>query len=177
MRVAAYCAHSFRKATKKGAGVRPYTCPPLSAEFFSGTLVEGCDLIWFDLHGRAGASAWYGDRHIVALTADKVRSFRLGGAVVFAANCHLADEDSPMLDALLDAGASYVIAGAGSNWGGVERMTGTSLLGLWFRRYLAMGLPVLKALALAKRTARLLSRDSAVLRDTLAFRAHYRRRV
>jgi hypothetical protein len=191
MRVLAYCAKSFEQATQQAAGVAPLTSPPLTAALFDPLLLSGHDLIYFDLHGGAGDAWWYGAWKennftylTVALTADQVRRARLGGAVVFALNCHLADRGSPMLDALLAAGARYVIGGDGRNWAGKTRsLFGASLLGLWFRRGMEMGLDPLRALGLAKRRVRLSLAVNRALRrtgmaeaaaDTLAFRAYYR---
>jgi len=151
-------------------------------------------LLYFDLHGRPGAGFWHGDDGIVALTAEQVRSVDLGGAVVFALNCYLADSCSPMMDSLLDAGASYVIGGDGQNWAGTSSaLYGASLLGLWFRRLFMIGVPPLKALAVAKRAIwwqlRLGRRLEGAARgmgtkarieaaqDTLMFRAYYKEKT
>ena len=178
MRVFAYCCASFRDITRKAAGVKPLLSPPTSALDFDPAYLEGRDLLYFDLHGHQYQSFWWGDGHTVALTAQQIRGANLDGAIVFALSCYLADESSPMLDALLDAGARYVVGGDGRNWaGGRQALMGAGLLGLWFRRLLARGMPPLSALAWAKRRVGL----SAVKRgkrlaakDTLEFRAYYR---
>jgi len=173
--VVAYCARSWRAATRKAAGVLPLTCPPTNADTLPRWWLNGHDLIWIDLHGAPDGQAWYGDDHVVALRAEQLAQAELGGAVVFATTCYLADAQSPMLDALLTAGARYVIAGEGPNYGGADRLLGTGLLGLWLRGYLALGLAAPKALALAKQTIRVFAPNSAALRDTLAFRIYERR--
>lgn len=178
MRVCAYCCASFRDITRKAAGVSPLTSPPTSALDFDLAQLERRDLLYFDLHGHQYQSFWWGDERTVALTAQQIRETNLDGAIVFALSCYLADEGSPMLDALLDAGARYVVGGDGQNWAGGRRaMLGAGLLGLWFRRLLTWGMPPLRALAWAKWRVRL----SAVKRgkrlaakDTLEFRAYYR---
>jgi hypothetical protein len=135
-------------------------------------------LIYFDLHGEPGATEWYGDMGMPALTANQVREASLDGAIVFALNCFLADQDSPMMDALLVAGARYVIGGEGRNWAGERNLFGASLLGRWFRMMLALGYAPLEALRVAKARVRLnlLSAPDkvAAARDTLAFRAYVR---
>lgn len=154
MRTFAYCCASFLEATRKAAGVEPRLSPPTSMASFDLAWLEGRDLLYFDLHGQPGAEYWLGDHGIIALTAKQVRSVDLGGAVVFAVNCHLADEDSPMLDALLDAGARYVIGGDGRNWAGTRGVYGASEVGMWMRRMMVVGYNPLRALALAKRIVR-----------------------
>lgn len=178
MRVFAYCCASFKDMTRKAAGMAPLCSPPTSALDFDPARLERRDLLYFDLHGHQHQSFWWGDGHTVALTAQQIRKANLDGTIVFAINCYLANQESPMLDALLDAGARYVIGGDGENWAGSRRsMMGAGLLGLWFRRLLAWNMPPLRALAWAKQRVRL----SAVKRgkrlaakDTLEFRAYYR---
>ncbi len=185
MRVFAYCCASFEQATKKAAGVGPVLCPPVTALNFDPRNLEGNDLLFFDLHGMLGDPAWYGDGNVCALTADQIKSVSLDGAVVFAMNCYLADDDSPMMDALLDAGARYVIGGDGQNWAGKRDVYGAGLLGLRFRKLMARGVAPLKALAFAKRWVsgkmaidRVVKKGGRVkaAQDTLAFKAYHRRK-
>jgi len=178
MRVFAYCCASFEDITRKAAGVEPLLSPPVSALSFNPCDLAGCDLLYFDLHGRPGQSYWWGDKRTIALTAMQIREADLRGTIIFALSCYLADSNSPMLDALLDAGARYVIGGAGKNWAGGRRsMLGAGLLGLWFRRLLSWGMPPLKALAWAKQRVRLSAMKRGkrlAAKDTLGFRAYYR---
>lgn len=187
LKVFAYCAVSFKESMRKAAGVPPLTCPPYDFETFPLEKLEGNDLIFFDLHGSPGEPFWYellpGDpmrERIVALTAPQLRTVDLGGTIVFALNCYLGDDDSPMLDALLDAGASYVIAGEGKNWAGSKKLMGANRLGFHFRRILGRGLKTnpLEALTLAKRFLTISLRNKTqkdAVKDTLAFRAYYRK--
>jgi len=178
MRVFAYCCASFADVTRKAAGVEPLISPPASVYNLDPQRLSGRDLLYFDLHGLPGESFWLGDDRTLAMTATALRTVNLAGTVVFALSCFLADPNSPMLDALLDAGARYVVGGDGQNWAGGKRaMMGAGLLGLWFRRLLTWGIPPLEALAWAKRRVGL----SAIKRgkrlaakDTLGFRAYYR---
>lgn len=163
----------------------PLTCPPANADTFDPRWLAGRDLIYLDLHGMPGQPYWLGDDGIVALTAEQIHGASLGNAVVFAINCYLADDDSPMLDALLGAGARYVIGGSGPNLGGQETLQGASLLGFYLRTGLAAGFDPLTALSAAKSALRV---HNAVLQaisapatrranaDALEFRAFYRRR-
>ena len=180
MRVFAYCAKSFEDVTRRAAGVQPLICPPLTADKIHSTLqrLTGYDLLYFDLHGQPGEACWFGDDYTIALSAAQLCEVNLTGSIVFALTCYLADEGSPMLDALLDAGARYVIGGDGQNWAGKRRaVMGAGLLGLWFRRLLAWGVPPLTALGWAKRRVSLSAMKKGkrlAAKDTLEFRAYYR---
>jgi len=184
MKVFAFCCESFAEMTERAAGVKPLTSPPVDAGDFKPGWIEGYDLLWFDLHGRPHTAWWMGDNQVIAVTAAQIREADLGGAIVFAVGCYLADEGSPMLDALLDADARYVIGGDGQNWAGERALYGAAMLGMRFLDKLQQGQDPLKALALAKRWLRLsMVRDWLLRRgqritaakDTLAFRAYYRR--
>lgn len=182
MNVFAYCCASFEDLTRQTAGVEPLLSPPVSAGNFEPAWLEGCDFIYLDLHGKPGAEYWLGDDGIIALLAGQVREADLSGAVVFATNCYLADEDSPMMEALLAAGARYVIGGEGQNWALERRPSGAAMLGMRFRESLEDGNDPLLALALAKKELRLammirkaFGRKTMAVKDTLAFRAYYRK--
>ncbi len=188
MRVFAYCCAEFEEATRKAAGVIPLLSPPTTAALFDSRWLEGYDLLYFDLHGEPGLDYWRDGEGIPALYAFQIEQANLDGAVVFALNCYLADDDSPMMDALLDAGASYVIGGDGRNYGAAHSPRWAGLLGLWVRRLMQVGLPPLRALGLAKQRVKLKGRgerrarkglfqvsDAEAIKDTLAFRAYVRR--
>lgn len=143
-------------------------------------MLQGYDVLYFDLHGQPGAAWWYGDDDLVALTEAQILDADLGGAVVFAVNCHLADDDSPMLDALLNAGARYVIGGPGLNFAGKRTIYGAAALGKSFIIALEHGKHPLKALAIAKRSLSIWSMAQAApkkkaARDALQFKAFYRK--
>jgi len=185
--VLAYCCASFAVATRRAAGVDPLTCPPLYATAFDPDVLGGRDLLYFDLHGRPGDTAWYGDDGLCAVTAEQLRYAPIDDSVVFAVNCHLGDEDSPMLDALLSAGARYVIGGPGKNYAGQVGVLYASLLGQAIRIMMSIGFDPLYALTQAKRLVSvtrlqaLLERTREARRehvaaviDTLEFRAYTR---
>lgn len=192
MRIFAYCARSFAPAMARMAGVTPVTCPPWNTFTFRPQWLEGQELIYFDLHGLPGLAHWFEEQYspmlkipsrTMAITAEQLRGVELGGAVVFCLSCYL-EPGSPMLEALLDAGASYVIGGEGLNYGGTNQLMGADLLGYWFRMALERGRSPLAALALAKRIIKFDLFKHAVLgqeqaleaaRDTLKFRAYHRR--
>jgi hypothetical protein len=181
VKVFACCARAFEEATRRAAGVEPLTSPPLTREDAEVLLrwMAWAEFVYVDLHGAAGGTCWLGDGHVAAVAASQLaagprlaaatqlravsphdgetagREGWLGGTVVFAANCHLGDRDSPMMDALLDAGARYVVAGEGPNAGPkAGRLYGAPLLGLWFRRLVGVGVGPLRALGWAKQVVR-----------------------
>jgi hypothetical protein len=179
MRVFALCASSFVESARQASGVEPLASPPLTAADFDPALLAGHDFIYLDLHGGPDDPHWYGDAG-PAVTAEQLRQAQLGGAVVFATNCDLGDAVSPMLDALLAAGASCVIAGAGTNYAGTTQATDAAALGQNFRAQLELGLHPVAALERAKRQTGLqaLLRGEFLLRGglrdivkTLEFRA------
>jgi hypothetical protein len=182
MRIFAYCDQSFEKSMRWVAGVQPVTCPPVTAETFDLAWLENQDLILIDLHGEQGLDYWYAvidepggiAQRIAALRAEQIRQANLGGSVIFATSCYLGEEGNPMLEALLDAGASIVIAGAGKNYAGERKMAGAGLLGLFFRMFLETGVSPLKALATAKHSLRLVARNRRAREDALAFQAFER---
>lgn len=129
----------------------PLTCPPMSAMDFDPGLLRGNDLVYFDLHGNPGGKAWFGDHRVPALGIGQIKAADLTGAVVFALTCFLGDQESPMLDALLQAGASYVIAGTGENWSDEDSARyGGAALAKVFRFGYRLGLPVMACLKMAK---------------------------
>jgi len=109
---------------------------------------------------------WWGDGLAPALSVGTLRHVELRGAVVFASNCWLPE--SPMLSVLLEVGASGVVGGSGTNYGGTQTMAGADILGLYFRRGLQVGLTAQNALDVAKLRLRL-KWPTLATRDTLAF--------
>lgn len=173
MRVFAYCAASLANATRAGAGVSPVTCPPAAWWSFRGRLLEGRDLVWLGLHGRAETAALFGDEGREALLAGQLAAVDLGGAVVFTTACSLGDEGHPMTLSLLEAGARCVVAGAGANYQGARQQVGAGLLGQWLRRGLEVGLGARQALALARGRvllAAVAGRNRSAAVDALTFR-------
>ena len=177
MRVFAYCAKDYEQATRRAAGVPPVCCPPVWADTLNLSLLEDNDLLFFNLHSLAGVPAFLGSKNgpPIALRATQLAEVDLGGAVVFAENCFLGDREHPMRDALLAAGASAVIAGAGLNYGSTGKgLKGADLLGLWVRRGLQVGLSAALALSAAKVRLRLAALRSAAARDALEFQMYRR---
>jgi len=167
MRTWAFCAASMRERVRRAAGVHPKTCPPVNASMITPACLEGYDLLYFQLHGLPEQPFWYGDGYETALSAETIRKANLERSVAFVANCYLPD--SPMLDALLGAGAQAVIGGAGRNFSRKSELDFADLLGLWVRRGLQAGMGPQLALEVAKLRMRM-QRKSAQREDTLEFR-------
>lgn len=167
----AYCCQSFKRSVSRAAGVDPVLCPPVTAATFQPAVLEAFDFLYFKLHGLPGEAHWYGDNWITALSAAQLQGLDLSRAVVFAANCFLAPrqaETSPMLHALLTAGAKAVIGGPGENLARARRVDGADLLGHRLRLILAAGASPQFAFHTAM-TSITLHRPSTATHDTLAF--------
>lgn len=150
----AFCAASLVQSAAVVAGVQPLTSPPTFLSVFDPRQMEGHALLFFKLHGAPGASFWYGDGGQVACSADQIRSAHLNGALVFAANCW-GGKDSPMVQALLAAGAAAVVTGEGLNYAGVTQIDGADIIGIVWRAFLELGADAGWALTLAKAAATL----------------------
>jgi len=180
MNAFAYCDASFERSVLRAAGVVPLLSPPCVADTFDPALLAGRDLIYFKLHGLPGEIYWYGDGWLTALRLDQIQAADLTGAVVFVANCFgLTDAGEPdvMVQALLDAGARAVVAGAGENWGALRGVTGPDLLGQWMRRGMRLRFTPVLALRVARMRVRVRLRrrnlswdERKALEDALEFR-------
>lgn len=169
MKVAAYCLAEFLGITTQAVGGKPLTAPPLSAATFAPGLLEGAEFLYFDMHGSAGAPFWDDGYSTPTLYANTLRECDLRGVVAFTTACHAGDKSSPMLDALLYAGCSYVVAGEGENYT-TTRISGAAQLGRLFFRAYRKGATPPAALSIAKRFYRSLSKDPAQVKaDTLRF--------
>lgn len=177
MRTFAYCAAEFQHSVRKAAGVQPLLSPPVTAEIFDPRWLEGRDFIYLKLHGLPEEVYGYGDGWITALRATQILAANLRHTTVFVANCHLfqasnstTNPTSPMLAALLSAGARAVVGGAGENYAKRHSVHGADRLGRAFRYLLQFHLAPYAAFRLAQ-AALLLKRhkDPADL-DALNFR-------
>jgi len=175
MNTFAYCAASFARRMERLAGATPLTCPPLTDETFDPSLLQGRDFVWLKLHGRRNERYWYGDNWTTALSADGLARAHLQSAVVFVSNCWLyqghpgREVPGPMMLALIHAGATSIIGGAGPNYARHDRIAGSDLLGLYIRYFLKLGCTARHAFAFAR--VRLLgARSDYVTADTRDFR-------
>lgn len=168
MRVLAYCSAGFADATARATGVYPLLSPPLSAATIHPVMLRGYDLLWFDFHGRDAAAQWDNNDGMVAITAEQIRRAELLGCTVFTTACWAGERDSPMLHAFLAAGARYVVAGAGPNWSGAQRVSGAARLGRWLRIGMGWGLGTPAALGVARTMLRMTS-NTEPTKDSLRF--------
>jgi hypothetical protein len=156
MKTWAYCAAEFQHSVRKAAGVVPLLSPPATAKSFDPRWLEGRDFLYLKLHGLPEEVYWYGDNWITALRATQILAADLRGATVFVANCHLyqtgndSHPTSPMLNALLAAGARAVVGGSGENYAKRHSVHGADRLGRTFRRLLQLHFPPYTAFRLAQ---------------------------
>lgn len=184
MRVLAYCDERYLLATRavvdRGAKtLMLITSPPTYArEFDPGWLAEW-DVIYLDLHGQPDSVYLYSGAHqeTAALKVDTVRQAQLGGAVVIATTCYLPE--TPFIAAFLAAGASAVIGGEGTNFGGRTRLAGAQVLARLVLKRLEQGDPAEKALGYAQkvmaRNLRLRFLEREATEDALAFKLFKRK--
>ena len=171
MRVAAFCAASFRQSVKRAAGVKkPWLSPPGIMDNFRPSMLSGHDFIYFKLHGLPDEVYWYGDNWVTAMSAEQISHARLDGAVVFVANCFFAG--GPMMQALRMAGAGPIIGGGGTNYAAETALMGADMLGFWVRfLYQRLRMPVGKAFRLGMWRLSKGARTVAAL-DTLEFKLY-----
>ena len=174
MKTLAYCAKSFEASVARAAGVVPLTCPPLVMDAFDHHWLEGYDFIYFKLHGLPSQPFWYGDDWLTALSEGQIRLANLSRTIIFVANCHLCERTngdiipSPMLTALLAAGARCVVGGPGTNYAAKITLVGADLLGYYFR--LLVTFPRIDPqLCFRAARARVALAKDAIAADTLGF--------
>jgi hypothetical protein len=148
MKTFALCSPEQQDVVRRAAGVEPHLSPPVSLDLVTPSLFGGYDLLYFKLIGVQGEPYWWNEDGYRVVSADVLSEADLSGAVVFSAACYLPE--TPMLDALLDAGADYVIGGAGLNYYWPKEISGVDLLGLMVRWLLEHGTPPKWALMIAK---------------------------
>lgn len=175
MKVLGFCALSFEASVRRAAGVKPLTSPPIIKETFEPAWLEGYDFIYFKLHGFTSQPYWYGDGYLTAVSAHQISCANLKNTIIFVANCHLCEKingdiiPSPMLTALLDAGARCVVGGPGQNYAAKIRLVGADLLGFYFR--ILVTFPrITPDFAFRAARARFALTNDPVATDTLAFR-------
>ena len=184
MKTFAYCAAEFQHSVRKAAGVQPLLSPPATAETFDPAWLESRDFLYLKLHGLPEEIYWYGDNWITALRATQILAANLTGTIVFVANCHLFQANpsttlgtgngghptSPMLSALLGAGARAVIGGSGENYAKRHSVHGADRLGRAFRYLLQFGFPPYTAFRTAQLALTLKPHKDRADLDALNFR-------
>ncbi|MCC6192051.1 MAG: hypothetical protein IT318_23730 [Anaerolineales bacterium] len=134
--------------------MQPLTSPPVFLDSFDPHVLDERRFLFFKLHGLEGQPYWYGDGAVTACSAEQLRTARLDGAMAFAANCW-GGVGSPMVQALLAAGAAAVVTGEGLNWAGTRRVDGIDVMALAWRKFLELGFSAEVALRVGKSVARL----------------------
>ena len=180
MSVRAVSAARYAGPTRKIAGRKPLLSPPLNDKSFNPNMIEGYDLLVFNLHGNENDTVWYGEdkepnsigirTRVPVITQDHILAADLSGTVVFAVNCYLGDEMSPMKAALWASGVKAILSGDQLNYGGVYKPAGADHLGIAFRWALGMRLTPRLAAVLARLYVRLMVSKGIVKKDTMAFR-------
>jgi len=165
MKTLAWCGLGWERAVRKAAGIQPITTPPLTTTTFTSNLLSGYDFIYIKLHGLANQSYWYGSNWETAVSAKQLQQCNLSGTIIFVSNCYLPN--SPMLNALLQAGAQAVIGGEGLNYAGINQLSGADKLGYYFRRLLILKRPPNETLTIAKKL--LYKRNNSITKDTKQF--------
>jgi len=136
VKIVAYAAQAYKPATNIALKGRAdlILCPPINDESLQQNpdLLQGYDLVVFNLHGLPFVPSWYGNYGESALKASTLQTLNLEGCGVFAINCHLGDPAQPMFRALRKSGVAYVVAGAGINYGGLTTPVGADVLLRWF---------------------------------------------
>lgn len=172
MNVFAYCDQRYEQATAQASGVKPFTCPPLNADSLLAVCkdrIESARLVYFNFHAVPAQNVWISVSGDVAMNEDALQQLKLSGCVLYLVNCYAG---GGLLEALKARQPRAIVGGYGENLGGVNKMGGADLLGLWFRRSLALGLPVRTALDAAK--ARLMiGAQTASIKDALRFEVLY----
>ncbi len=174
MKVISVSTATGAEATQRASGVMPYSFPPLDMNKFDPKWLEGADLLYIHLHGMPDQPYWYGDHLDTAISAEQIKRLNLAGVVSFVANCYGAG--SRMLEALLEAGCSAVIAGPGTNYTVEDQVRGADKLGAEFIKAYSQDpdRDVGRALVIAKDRIRLLSLVSPWERDALEFKIYIR---
>lgn len=173
MNIVAYCDRRYEAATRQAVGnaARVITCPPIYGETLTQYAAEfaAAHLVYFNLHGIPGGLRWYTTDLQAALSADDLRALDLRQAVVFMVNCYAG---GGLLDVLKAQQPRAIIGGHGENRGGVEKMAGADVLGMWVRFGLEHGLDARRSLMVAKARLALMPRTPSV-QDALQFEVLY----
>ncbi len=173
MKVFAYCDQRYVQATREASGVEPFTSPPVETTTFEATCgdaLRAAELVYFNLHAGPGNHFWANMNGTIALDEATVMRLDLRGKIVFMVNCFAG---GAMLVPLSRRGPRAIVGGFGENLGGVSRLAGADLLGLWFRRALNLGFSIPLALSSAK-TRLMVGAQTASVKDALGFEILYR---
>lgn len=136
-----------------------------------GPIHDAPELLFVFLHPGADGRSWVDERHQVVYTAEQIAELPLQGTVVFLGTCY-GLENTAILDALFQAGAAWVVAGPGDNYGGADGvLAGTDVLATAFRLALQAGATVPAAFETARQAAQVAAlRNDPGAADALGFK-------
>jgi len=124
LKVWAYCAADWEKATWHAAGIPPLVSPPQDSESIESHLATAtrADVVYLNLHGFIDQPYLYGQKNKVigptSLTVDQVVQHDWSGVIVFAEVCFSAkDGGSSIARAFLGRGAEAVIGSVDEAFG------------------------------------------------------------
>lgn len=124
--ITSYCGADWIKATQAAAKVKPFTCPPTSADDVDRVLEKASrsDIFYLNLHGYPGQSNYFGQKDNTvgptALTPEQVSKYRWDDVVVFAEVCFsAANGGSAIAKAFLANGAKAFIGSTTEAYGRV----------------------------------------------------------
>lgn len=152
LNVLVYSARAWRLSAWLATGRRPLTSPPLGPRTFDPEQLRGRQVLYFKLHGLPGEPRWYGtagDAWQDAIDVETIRAAApLGRCVVFAQACF--SRESPMVQALLEAGAAAVVGSEATLTAGRYWPRASDWLGRDFLQALGAGFSAGQALAVAR---------------------------
>ena len=135
MKIAAYCAQSWRLSTWRVTGVWPITSPPVTAETLDLTRITA-PVVYIRLHGFPGQPYLYGDPGLMtALTAEQVKAWDFTGSLVFLDGCY----GIGFAGAFLTAGAVAVAGADRVTWGRKWRLGPAQIVGQGWLKALSRG--------------------------------------
>lgn len=140
----AYCARSWWLSTWRTTGVKPLTCPALTAKTLDLNSLRA-PLLYLRLHGIPGAPALYGDNGLPALAIEQAEAMALPGSLVFLEGCW----GGAFADAFLASGAVAVVGASASTWGRRWMLGPSSVVGREWLRMWRGGATVSEALNIA----------------------------
>lgn len=191
MKVFAYCAYDWRRATRAAAGTKPLTCPPENTETIGTQLSKAteADILYLNLHGFENQPYLYGQQDETigptALTVDHINQHNWHNVVIFAEVCWSAKNGgSEIARAFLDNGAKAFIGSTTEAYGRIKPTLWdgeADRLMLLFRRFYGRIREPKKALSYAKRLLKIFSypldeNDKKTLSSFICLEGEYEKR-
>lgn len=161
LNVFTYTARAWRWSVFLATGRWPLTSPALGPDTFPTEKLTGHDVLYFKLHGLPKEPRWYGLEYAngKAIWQDAINVENiifapdLDGAIVFAQSCYA--QQSPMVQALINAGASAVVGTSVKLKAGTWYPRHSDWIGRAFLSHLGRGASVQNAIHIATSNAQL----------------------